>query len=293
MPLFKQATIIGVGLLGASLGLALRNRALAGRVVGVGRAESDSLKIALERGAIDAAFSDPAAGVKGSDLVVLCTPVGLFPAMMKAIAKALARGAVVTDVGSTKAQVMAWTKKILRQDVCFVGSHPMAGSEKTGPAAAREDLFENAMCLLVDAGSGNRGGKQANEKVETLWHGVGMKTQWLRPQEHDRIVARISHLPHAAAFALAATIGNWPESFVAAGGGYCDTTRIAGSDTAMWRDIFLTNPAAIVKAIAAFQQEMEALRRAIELGDAAAIEKRLDDARRHRAAVLDARGKGR
>jgi prephenate dehydrogenase len=196
---------------------------------------------------------------------------------------------VVTDVGSTKAQVMAWAKKHLRKDVCFVGSHPMAGSEKTGPGAAREDLFQGAMCLMVE-GTGERGKGKA---VEAMWHAVGMKTQWLRGQEHDRIVARISHLPHAAAFALAATIGNWPESFVAAGGGYCDTTRIAGSDTAMWRDIFLTNPAAVVKAIAAFQQELEGLRRAIELGDAGEIEKRLDDARRHRAAVLDARGKGR
>ena len=287
-------TIVGVGLLGASLGMALRKRALAGRVVGVGRAGSESLKVALQRGAIDAGAEDVSKGVEGSDLVVLCTPVGLFPEMMKGMKKHLKAGAVVTDVGSTKALVLAWAEKHLK-GVSFVGSHPMTGSEKTGPAAAREDLYEGAMCLMVRGECETRKAQceMAEGSVEKLWKAVGMRVQWLRGQEHDRIVAQISHLPHAAAFALAATIGEWPESFVAAGGGYCDTTRIAGSDAAMWRDIFLTNPAAVVKAITAFEKELAALKEAIASGDGAEIEKRLAAAKKHRDAVLAARNEGR
>lgn len=297
MLMFEQVTIVGVGLLGASLGMALRKRALAGRVIGVGRAGSDSLKIAQERGAIDEGVADIAAGVKGSSLVVLCTPVCTFPAIMDAMGKRLGLGTIVTDVGSTKAQVMAWAKeKLARTGAAgaFVGSHPMAGSEKTGPGAARENLYEGAMCLMVEGKGNPEGGAQhVKDKVEAMWRTVGMKTVWMGAEEHDRVVGVISHLPHVAAFALAATVGRSPESFVAAGGGYGDTTRIAGSDVTMWRDIFLTNGPAVVEAIGALEMELAGLKAAIAAGNGREIERRLTAAREAREAVLAKANTGR
>jgi prephenate dehydrogenase len=280
MLMFERVTIVGVGLLGASLGMAIKKRKLAREVIGVGRAGSESLRIAKRRGAIDRGVEDVAAGVAGSDLVVLCTPVLMFPEMMKKMAGSLKAGAVVTDVGSTKAQVMAWAKRFLPRG-SFVGSHPMAGSEKSGPGAAREDLYEGAVCLMC--------GEQKAKRVEAMWKAVGMKTVWMKAAAHDKVVAGISHLPHAAAFSLASTVGKWPESFVAAGGGFCDTTRIAGSDVAMWRDIFLTNREGVVRAIGAMEKELAGLKKAIARGSVKEIEKRLEKARATRAAVIAAR----
>jgi prephenate dehydrogenase len=206
----------------------------------------------------------------------------MFPEMMEKLAGSLKAGAIVTDVGSTKAQVMAWAKKFLPRG-SFVGSHPMAGSEKSGPAAAREDLYDGAVCLMCAGANAKR--------VEDMWRAVGMKTAWMDAKKHDKVVAGISHLPHAAAFALAATVGKWPESFVAAGGGFCDTTRIAGSDVAMWRDIFLSNTKEVVKAIDAMEKELAGLKKAIAGGRAKEIEKRIAKARTTREAVLEAKRK--
>jgi prephenate dehydrogenase len=149
-------------------------------------------------------------------------------------------------------------------------------------------LYEGAVCLMCPGENAKRETRNA-KLVEGMWQAVGMKTVWLAAKEHDKVVAGISHLPHAAAFALAGAVGKWPKSWVAAGGGFCDTTRIAGSDVAMWRDIFLTNGPAVVAAIGTMEKELSGLKKAIKAGNAKEIEKRLSKARAAREAVLAAK----
>jgi prephenate dehydrogenase len=291
---FERVTIVGVGLLGASLGMALKERKLAQEVIGVGRTGSSSLQIAKERGAIDRSLTSfNTAVAEDPDLIVLCTPVRQFPEAMSALRGKLRPSALVTDVGSTKAQVMAWANEFFdgdnvggterKQRPRFVGSHPMAGSEKKGPAAARADLYEGGLCLICPGTQGLEGKNQpadeAARRIEALWQGIGMRTLRLDPVVHDQWVATISHLPHAIAFALVNAAFKHPEMLAAAAGGFLDSTRIASSDADMWTDIFLTNRSAVTAAIDEFTTGLAGLRGAIERGDEAAI----------RAAVVSAK----
>ena len=283
-PYFERVAILGVGLLGASLGLALKRRGLAGTVVGVGRPGSESLGVAKRRRAIDVGVTDPAEGAGGADLVVLCTPVRQFPGMLRLIGPSLKRGAVVTDVGSTKAQVMKWAGQLVPRGVDFVGSHPMAGSEKRGPEFARADLYENAVCLLCGKDSG------ARRKLQALWGALGMKTICLDAVEHDRWVAAISHLPHAAATCLVMTAAEKPEALAAIAGGFIDTTRIASSDVDMWTDIFLTNRHAVSAALGRYARRLAGFRKAVEAGDERAIRHHLTWAQKIRNEIVARRG---
>jgi prephenate dehydrogenase len=259
----------------------------------VGRQGSPSVHTAQARGAIDRALDDMAAAVAGrpiagesralppADLVVVCTPVRQFAASFRALAPALADGAIVTDVGSTKQQVMRWAAECLPGKVSFVGSHPMAGSERTGPKAAREDLYEKAICLICPAADAS-----ATARVAGLWQAVGMRTVECPAEVHDQWVAAVSHMPHALAFSLVNAAGHDPEALNAAAGGFIDMTRIASSDATMWVDIFLTNPQAVVAAIDRFTNELSALRMAIGRGDEAGIRAALNAAKTTREEFL-------
>ncbi len=279
--IFPRVAILGVGLLGASLGLALKKHKLAAHITGAGRANSPSLDIALRLGAIDAATTDAADAVRAADLVVLCTPVRQFPQNFRDIAGALKPGALVTDVGSTKTQVLQWAQEFLPAHIAFVGSHPMAGSEKNGPAAARDNLYENAVCLVIHAPHA--------ERIAALWKSLGMKVLLTDAATHDRWVAAISHLPHALAFSLMNVTAQDPAALQAIAGAFIDTTRIASSDPQMWVDILLTNRPAIIAAIGEFQTELAALKQAIVDQDESAIRRRLDSARALRENLLDPR----
>jgi prephenate dehydrogenase len=280
---FERVTIVGVGLLGTSLGLALKARGLAGEILGVGRPGSASLHIAQDRGAIDRAFTSLADAVAAQpDLVILCTPVRQFPQAFRTLHGKLRHDAIVTDVGSTKAEVMTWAAEGLssEQDAVFVGSHPMAGNEKRGPAAARPDLYHGGLCLICPAASASAGGggggrddraDAAPRKIEALWEFLGMRTLRLAPAVHDRWVATVSHLPHAIAFALMSTAAGHPEMLAAAAGGLFDTTRIASSDTDMWTDIFLTNRDAVLGALEEFSATLATLKAAIAAGNEPAL----------------------
>jgi len=257
-PEFSNIVIVGVGLLGASLALALK-KITNPHITGVGRPGSNSLKIAQERAAIDHSTTDLASAVTNADLIVLCTPVRQFPEAIDILKGKLKPGAIVTDVGSTKAEVMKWAKSL--GNGVFVGSHPMAGSEKRGPEFARPDLFENAMCLLC----GDEG--EPLNRIEAMWKSIGMKTMRLDAEEHDRWVGMVSHLPHAAAFALMNAAAKDPQMLEAAAGGFLDTTRVASSDVDMWTDIFLTNGKEVVGAMDSFLTEFEELREAIMRSD--------------------------
>ncbi|MEI7767318.1 MAG: prephenate dehydrogenase [Phycisphaerae bacterium] len=285
-PHFHRVCIIGVGLLGASLGLALKAAHLADKVVGVGRAGSPSLAVALERGAIDQAHTDPLDGVAGADLVVICTPLLQFEATLKAIKPGLSSRAMITDVGSTKMQVMDWVRRILGPDALFVGSHPMAGSEQRGPAAARADLYQNAVCLMTPL---HGAPPQVFEKISALWQALGMRTIPVDADLHDRWVATISHVPHAAAFALFRSAADEPDALHVAAGGFTDTTRIASSDPDVWTDIFMTNREAVMEALDRYMQELSTLWRMLESDDAPALRQYLDQTRQQRQAWLKQR----
>jgi len=283
-PEFKRVAIVGVGLLGGSAGLAIRACWPKAKVVGVGRRQA-SLDAALEAGAIHAATLDPVEAAKGADLVLLATPVAAFEKHLRAIAPALARGAVVTDVGSTKAAVLRMAARALGKGGPFVGSHPMAGSERKGVAHADAALFAGATCILTPTADTPR---RVADRVEGFWRALGARTVRMTPAAHDRAMARVSHLPHVLA-ALLMRLPREAELAVAATG-FRDATRLAGGDPEMWRDILLTNRRAILAALDAFDEGLVALRDLIDAGDAPGIERFLSTAQRRRSRTVGANG---
>lgn len=259
---FKRVVIVGLGLLGGSVGLALRQRKLAKRVVALGR-DLGRLRPALQAGLVDEISVDDAC-VKGADLIVLCGPFKAFEAQLKRLSKLAPAGCLVTDVGSVKGPAVArWHKAA--GALTFVASHPMAGGEKTGWRHARPDLFEGAAVLLTPLKQTQR---SAVLRLGTLWQALGADVALTAPDEHDRLVARVSHLPHAAAFALAAGAaqGGRLEDFAYAGKGWFDTTRVAGSDPELWTDVFLHHPGRLDAGLAAVQGQIQALRKLIKAG---------------------------
>jgi len=248
---FGKVTIVGVGLIGGSIGLALKERGLAEEVTGVGRRKS-SLQKALARGAVDSATLDLARGCREAEMVIFAVRVSLMARMAEAAMPHLSSGAIITDVGSTKAEIVRDIERILREDVHFVGGHPLAGSEKRGVEFARGDLFESARIILTPT---KRTSRSALKKVSFLWHSLGARISHFSPEEHDRILALVSHLPHLVAVALVDAVPEEALSFAASG--FKDTTRIAGSDPEIWRDIFLSNKEEVLEALKRFRQALE------------------------------------
>lgn len=276
----KHVTIIGVGLLGGSVGLSLKACDPRIRIAGVGRRKK-SLSEAMEVGAIDYAHLSVSDAMDESDLVVLATPVGAFERYLRAIKPYLRSAAVVTDVGSTKNVVVRAAGRVLGAGGPFVGSHPMAGSERKGVAFARADLFEGATCIITPTARTDPG---VVERVDEFWKMLGMRTLQMTPAAHDRAVARVSHLPHALA-SLLMMLPQKKDLDVSATG-FMDTTRLAGGDPEMWRDIFLTNRKAVLSAIDAFDEELCHLRDLVELADAPGIEKFFEAAKKRRAKTI-------
>jgi prephenate dehydrogenase len=276
----SRLSILGVGLLGGSIGLAAKAAAIPVRIVGYGHRPA-TLKKAIESGAIDESASSCNQAVAGADLVVLCTPVGLFEEMLRQITGELAAGAIVTDVGSTKRSVVELAEKLLPGSVHFVGSHPMAGSEKRGVEYARADLFQGARCILTPT---DKTDSVALEKVDRFWQKLGMHTERMSPQEHDRRICDVSHLPHAIAAALVAMQGD--DALPLAGKGFLDTTRIAGGDGALWRDILQDNRDNLIDALTRFRGTLDEFVRLLEPDQREALAKWLDQAAERRAKLL-------
>ena len=274
--------MVGVGLLGGSLGMALRKRRLAKSVVGFVR-RSASVAECERHGAVDLATLDLARAVQGADLIVLCTPIAQMRPLVEQMLPALRRGAIVTDVGSVKGSVVRDLESLVaRAGARFVGSHPMAGAEKTGVAAARADLFAGAVCAITPT---RRSAPAAVRKVEQLWKAVGCRLLRLTPEAHDALVSRSSHLPHVVAAQLANLILNpkYPaEQGMLCANGFRDTTRIAASSPEMWRDIALANRANLLRALAAFTAGLQGFKRALKRGDARAVSAFFEQARERR-----------
>ena len=249
-------------------------------IVGYGH-RKETLERAVKVGAIDRATGDLSSAVSDADLVILCTPVGLFSEMLSGISDFLRPGAIMTDVGSTKASVAAAAIKILPSSVEFVGSHPMAGSEKRGVEFARADLFRNALCIVTPD---KRTSTSAVEDVEGFWRLLGMHTCRMTPADHDRALAEVSHLPHALAAALVTMQS--PEAMALAGKGFLDTTRIAGGDGGLWRDIVLDNAINLRSAMAKLRGQLDALEKLMEPANAEELRAWLDAAAAKRQALL-------
>ncbi|MGK7346631.1 MAG: prephenate dehydrogenase [Candidatus Nitrospinota bacterium M3_3B_026] len=272
-PLFQRAVIAGVGLIGGSLALAGKRAGLFGSVTGVSRNPA-TVDAAVKLGIIDEGFTDVEKAAAGADLFFAAVPVESIVPLCKSAAPYLEPGAVVTDGGSVKTRIVEQLDAALPSSVRFVGGHPIAGTEKSGPRAAFAELFEGRYTILAPTGKTDPG---ALAKVKTMWEGVGSTVVEMSPEEHDRALAVISHLPHLAAYALVDTLDRLDADgtirrFIA--GGFKDTTRIAMSDAAMWRDIFSMNKDQTLKALEEYEKALAALRGAIveerfgELGDA-------------------------
>jgi len=254
---FRKVAIIGVGLIGGSLGKALKKHGLAKEIVGVSRRD-EALAAAVQMQAIDQGTHDFKKAVVNADLVVLATPVHVVPVMFEKIAPHLKRGCVVTDVGSTKVSIIAAAKEKLPNAPFFVGSHPVAGSEKRGVEFSSEDLFQGATCLMTPTDETHR---QAVERVKRMWTSIGAQVKTMTPEAHDQVLAYISHLPHVIAYALMATI---PDEYLPlVGQGLKDTTRIAASSPEVWHDICFANAKNIMEALDACVANLGTLRKAI------------------------------
>jgi len=281
---FTQVAIIGVGLIGGSLGMILRRKGLATKVIGVGR-RVENLKTAVEMGAIDRYVADPKEGVTGADLVVLATPVDTYDRHLQDWAACLKPGAIVTDVGSVKGQLVVQSEQSMPEGVHFVGAHPIAGKEKAGVAAGSDQLFAGARCIVTPTARTN---PQALEQVRVMWQETGSTVLTMDPFLHDQILGAVSHLPHAVAFALMNALieirGQVSGLDLAghSGGGLRDTTRIAASSPEMWRDIFLWNRENLVTFLESYERSLGQLKELIRAGDAAGIEKALEQAKQER-----------
>ncbi len=272
--LIKNCAIIGVGLIGGSLGLAFSERQLADYICGVD-VNRDNLSMALAAGAVHRAVDLPEA-VSGADLVILATPVGASGALLKEIKQYIRPGAIVTDVGSTKEEIVGKAGEIIGNR--FVGGHPMAGAETFGFSGADSYLFENAFYLLTPTSETDAG---ALDTVRRLVRAVGAVVMEIPPQEHDLVTAAISHLPHFMAVSLVSAVANMPvgdKAMALAAGGFRDTTRIAASSPTMWRDIFLSNREQVLRTLDYMRIAMDELETALRREDAGKIMHILSDA---------------
>lgn len=281
MKRWDSVTIIGVGLIGASIGLALRQRRLANHVVGVGRRVS-SLRKAKACGAVTATTTNLERGVSAAELIVVCTPVETIVQRSLEAAQQARPGTLITDAGSTKAEIVRALDLELKHhpDIDYVGSHPMAGSEKTGPTHARADLFERRVAVVTPTA---RSSPSATDKIEQFWRSLGSRVVRLSPGEHDRAVAMISHLPHLVASAVAAATPE--EDLPLASTGWLDTTRIAAGDPELWRQILSDNRADILKSLGKFEKVLASFRRALERDDQRKLLQLLEAGKQRREAL--------
>lgn len=275
---FRTVSIIGVGLIGGSLALALKEKGLTEKITGYGRDE-ERLKKALELGIIDR-FTTSIKEASEAEAVVLATPIGVFEKIAKEMVNYLKKGIIVFDVGSIKEAVVKNLEKIMPEGVHFVGTHPIAGSDRTGFEYARGDLFEGSKVIITPTENTNR---VAMEKVSMLWQKVGATVEFMNAQEHDRVYATVSHLPHLISFCLVNTVSEIDENFLKyAGSGFKSSTRIAKSSPDLWNDIFIFNKENVIFCLDIFVSKLEEVRRLISDQNFEGLKKFLESAKKLR-----------
>ena len=267
-PLFKHVALIGLGLIGSSLSRAMRRKGLAGRITGSARTAATRAK-ALELGLVEEVFGTAADAVKGADLVILCVPVGSCGPIAEEIGPHLARGAIVTDVGSVKNAVVRDVNPHMPKGVHFIPGHPIAGTEHSGPESGFAELFDNRWCILTPLEGAD---PAAVARLEAFWQACGSNVEIMTAEHHDHVLAITSHLPHLIAYSIVGTADDFAnvtkqEVIKFSAGGFRDFTRIAASDPIMWRDVFLNNKDAVLEMLGRFNEDLAALQRAIRWGD--------------------------
>lgn len=262
--------VIGLGQIGGSVAAAVKAHGLPYRVRAWDR-RAAAVGMGAERGWVDEPAAGPAEAAQGADLVVLAAPVSAVRRLLGEVAPALRPGQVVTDVGSTKGSIVAEAGRVLPEGVVFVGGHPVAGTERSGIEAADPRLFDARPCVLTPLPGAP---EDAVRRVSDFWTGLGARVVTMDPEAHDRVFAWVSHLPHVLAYTLTwAVLERLDDRALGlAGPSLRDWTRVVGSPPALWRDICLENRESLAEAIREFEAELQAVRRRIETGDAAALE---------------------
>lgn len=276
---FKHIAIIGIGLMGSSFALALKKHGFKGKITGIGRREENLIK-AKELGIIDDYSTSHAEGVKDADLVILASSVGQFERIVTTVRESIKPGAIVTDVGSVKSNVIRKIDPLMPEGVYFVGGHPITGKECSGIGGASASLYDNARCVVTPTSNTN---KEALDKVLELWNAIGTRTMLMSPEEHDLIFAAVSHLPHVVAYALVNAITDVDKNILHHGGnGLKDLTRIALSPSELWRDICFYNREDILKTLKGFSSSISHIIQLIEESDWTGLQKEFDRAKEAR-----------
>jgi cyclohexadieny/prephenate dehydrogenase len=288
--LFRRVALIGIGLIGSSLARVLRQKSPQTAIVACARRE-ETLATVRRLGIADLATDDPAEAVAGADLVVIATPLSAYAEIARAIAPALAAGAIVTDVGSVKSSAIRDLAPALPAGVHFVPGHPVAGTEHSGPESGFVELFPGRSCVLTPLPDTD---PAAVAKVRALWELAGMNVVTMAAEHHDKVLAMTSHLPHLIAYTIVGTASDLEDDLKSeviafSAGGFRDFTRIAASDPVMWRDIFLNNREAVLEMLQRFSEDLTALQRAIRRGEADTLLERFTRTRAIRRSVIAAK----
>ena len=287
--IYHRVALIGLGLIASSMAHGIRRHGLAGEIVGTARSP-ETRAIAAGDGLVDRVAETPAEAVRGADLVVLASPVGVMGAIAEEIAPHLAQGATVTDVGSVKRAVVADVGPHIPEGVSFIPGHPLAGTEHSGPRSGFAELFENRWCLLLPDETTD---PAALDRLKRLWEALGSNVDFMDPDHHDLVLALTSHTPHLIAYTMVGVADDLrrvtdSEVIKYSAAGFRDFTRIAASDPVMWRDVFLTNKDATLEILGRFTEELFALQRAIRTGNGAQLEAYFARTRAIRRGIIEA-----
>jgi cyclohexadieny/prephenate dehydrogenase len=288
-PHFERVALIGLGLIGGSLGHAMKRGGLARHIAGYARSEATRTR-ALEIGFIDSAHASAAEAVRDADLVVVCTPVGALGAVAAEIEPHLKKGAILTDVGSVKLAVIRDMGPHVPEGVHFIPGHPIAGTEQSGPDAGFAELFDGRWCILTPVPGTDQ---SAIERLSAFWTACGSKVDIMEPKHHDLVLAIVSHLPHIIAYNIVGTASDLEtvtqsEVIKYSASGFRDFTRLAASDPTMWRDVCLNNKEPILEMLARFSEDLTALQRAIRWGDGDKLFDLFTRTRAIRRSIVDA-----
>ena len=289
-PLFNRVAFIGIGLIGSSLARVIKQKKLAKTTIACD-IEEDARAKALELGIVDEVTADYIEAVHDADLVMLCIPIGAYASISKVIAPHLQSGTIVSDVGSVKMAVVNNVLPNIPDGIHFIPSHPIAGTENSGPESGFAELFQDRWCIITPLAGTD---EKAINRIEKLWESAGMKVQRMDPSYHDKVLAITSHLPHLIAYSIVGTASNLEEHLKQevieySASGFRAFTRIASSDPVMWRDIFLNNREAVLEILQRFNEDLTALQRAIRWGDGKYLHDSFKRTREIRNAIIDAK----